>query len=316
MFEALREAIETTEVPAHADAIVELRRLRDALDSRLTEAEATYARASQYEADGFGSMAAFLRHRGRASTAEARREVRRAARLGAWPEVSRPGRRAPSPAPRSRSWRGRSPSATSTASPSPRPRPARSWRRSRPTTPGRRSSAGSSAPTTWPSARRRGRHRGSGRSSASESSGCRGPRATSGVLKGELDKDATAITEHALRLATRPDAEGERRSPAQRRADALVAVAQHYIDTHTAVTGNRRQERLGVSCDIVTLYGSALRGAGVRTAAELQAFLDSGPTSAPSRNRPRSRAPRLGRSSRKAVRSAAVRTPAPRSALP
>jgi hypothetical protein len=84
MFDALRRAIETMEVPAHADAIVELRRLRDALDSRLTEAEVAYARASVYEVDGFGSMAAFLRHRGRASTAEARRE---ATRLGAWPEV-------------------------------------------------------------------------------------------------------------------------------------------------------------------------------------------------------------------------------------
>ena len=84
-----------------------------------------------------------------------------------------------------------------------------------------------------------------------------------GVVKGQLDKDGTAITEHALRLAHRPDAEGSTaappapgRRPGRRR--------QHYVDHHTSITGNRRQERLGVACDISTLYGNALRGAGSR----------------------------------------------------
>ena len=86
-----------------------------------------------------------------------------------------------------------------------------------------------------------------------------------------------AITEHALRLAQRTDVEGERRSPARRRADALVAIAQFYADHHTEGTSNRRQERLTIDCPILTLYGSALRGAGVRTAAQLTAFLDERP---------------------------------------
>ena len=277
MFEALREAIETTEVPAHAGAIVELRRLRDALDSRLTEAEAAYARASQYEVDGFGSMAAFLRHRGRASTAEARREAKRAARLGAWPEVLEAWKAGTVTGTQVEVMAREIPerhldrfavtaaetcSIVAPLSPDDTRQALERWVECADHLAEREAAeAGTEAPAT-PRQRELWLSRTSG---------------DVGVLKGELDKDGTAITEHALRLATRPDAEGERRSPAQRRADALVAVAQHYVDTHTAVTSNRRQERLGVSCEIVTLYGSALRGAGVHTAADLQAFLDERP---------------------------------------
>ena len=277
MFDALRKAIETTEVPAHADAIVELRRLRDTLDSRLTEAEATYARASQYEVDGFGSMAAFLRHRARASTAEARREAKRAARLGAWPEVLEAwlagtvtgtqvevmAREIPERhLDRFAVTAAETCSIVAPLSPDDTRQALERWVELADHLAEREAAeAGTEAPTAPPQ-----RELWLSRTSGDV-----------GVLKGALDKDSTAITEHALRLATRPDADGEKRSPAQRRADALIAVAQHYIDTHTAVTGNRRQERLGVNCDIVTLYGSALRGAGVRTAANLQAFLDERP---------------------------------------
>jgi len=277
MFDALREAIETAEVPVHADAIVELRRLRDALDSRVAEAEAAYARAAQHEVEGFASMAAFLRHRGRASTAEARRDAKRAARLGAWPEVLQawqvgtvtgtqvdvmtreiPERHVD----RFALTAGETCSILSPLSPDDTRQALERWVAFADHLAEREAAElGIEAPTAAP-AREVWLSRSSG---------------DVGVLKGELDKDATAITEHALRLATRPDAEGESRSPARRRADALVAVAQHYIDSHTSVTSNRRQERLAVGCDIVTLYGSALRGAGVRTAGDLEAFLTARP---------------------------------------
>ena len=35
----------------------------------------------------------------------------------------------------------------------------------------------------------------------------------------------------ALTAATRPDADGETRTPTQRRADALVEIARHYLET-------------------------------------------------------------------------------------
>ena len=87
MFEDLHEAIATLEVPAHADAIVLVRRLRDQLDARLAEAEATYASEHAYEPDGFGSMAAFLRQRGGMASGDARRSAKRADRLGRLDDV-------------------------------------------------------------------------------------------------------------------------------------------------------------------------------------------------------------------------------------
>lgn len=63
MFEGLRSEIEGLVVPAHGDAIIDARRLLDALTARVAEAESGYAAAGGWDVDGFGSMAAFLRHR-------------------------------------------------------------------------------------------------------------------------------------------------------------------------------------------------------------------------------------------------------------
>ena len=261
-------------------------------------------------------MAAFLRHRGRASTAEARREAKRAARLGAWPEVLEAWKAGAVTGTQVEVMAREIPerhvdrfavtaaetcSIVAPLSPDDTRQALERWVECADHLAEREAAeAGTEAPATPPQ-----RELWLSRTSGDV-----------GVLKGELDKDGTAITEHALRLATRPDAEGETRSPAQRRADALVAVAQHYVDTHTAVTSNRRQERLGVSCEIVTLYGSALRGAGVRTAADLTAFLDERPNLGALERGLFLEGAEVGPLSRKAWSSAAVRTPAPRRALP
>ena len=97
------------------------------------------------------------------------------------------------------------------------------------------------------------------------------------MLKGELDKDATAITEHALRLATRPDAEGETRSPPSAGPTPWSPSPSTTSTPTPRSPATAARSGSASSCDIVTLYGSALRGAGVRTAAELQAFLDERP---------------------------------------
>lgn len=278
MFEMLQEAIEATEVPAHADAIVELRRLRDALDVRLTETEATYCRTGGFEADGFASMTAFLRHRSGASAAEARRDAKRAGRVGAWPEVVQ-------------AWRAGVVTGTQVDVMTSEI-PERHVERFALTA---AETCSIMAPLNALDTRKALEGWVACADALAEREAAEdgieplapGPERdlwlsrTSGdvaVLKGELDQDSAAVTEHALRLALRPDVEGEKRSPARRRADALVAIAQFYVDHHTAVTSNRRQERLTVTCDIITLYGSALRGAGVRTSAELGEFFLARPT--------------------------------------
>ena len=96
-------------------------------------------------------------------------------------------------------------------------------------------------------------------------------------LKGNLDKDSAAVVEKALTAAARDDVDGERRTPMERRADALVAVCQGYLDSLESPDGNRRTERLTLTADVVALYRAWLRGAGVCTADDLDDFLSARP---------------------------------------
>ena len=96
-------------------------------------------------------------------------------------------------------------------------------------------------------------------------------------LRGHVDKDSAAVVEKALVAATRDDVEGERRTPMERRADALVAVCQGYLDALENPDGNRRTERLTLTADVVVLYRAWLRVAGVRTAADLDRFFADRP---------------------------------------
>ena len=291
MFEGLRGAIEELDVPAHADAIVELRALRDRLDARLTIAEAAYAKEHGYHCDGFGSMASFLRHRSRMATGDARRASTRAGRVAAWPEVGA--------AWDSGTLTGAQVDVVAATIPD------RHVERFAATA---AETSTIISPLDLTDTKRALEHWVEFADSCAEREAAEDGREppvddvtregflsrTSGdvaVLKGELDRDAAAITEHALRLATRRDPEGARRSPARRRADALVAIARFYADHHTELSSNRRQERLVIDCPILALYGSALRGAGVRTAEQLEAFL----AARPARRRPDRRRPALVR---------------------
>ncbi len=93
------------------------------------------------------------------------------------------------------------------------------------------------------------------------------------AVKGHLDKDSAAVVEKALLAATRDDAEGEVRTPTQRRADALVEIARHYLETHENPDANRRRERITLVADLRDVYRSWLTGAGVHTADQLHQFL-------------------------------------------
>jgi hypothetical protein len=97
-------------------------------------------------------------------------------------------------------------------------------------------------------------------------------------LKGHLDGiDDAGIVERALAAATRPDRDDEWRSPAQRRADALVELCRHYLLQPPDPARVGDTGRLEILADVVTLHRAVLRGAGVRTADELEAFLDRHP---------------------------------------
>ena len=97
------------------------------------------------------------------------------------------------------------------------------------------------------------------------------------AVRGFFDPDSAAPIEKALEAATRDDLPGERRTPKQRRADALVAVCQGYLDSLENPDGNRRRERLIITADVVVLYRAWLRVAGVVTAAHLEQFLAARP---------------------------------------
>ena len=99
-------------------------------------------------------------------------------------------------------------------------------------------------------------------------------------VNGTLDRDSAVPVEAALQAAMVPDLDGERRTPAQRRADALVEICRFYVAHHQNPPNAGRPDRLVLIADPVVYYRAALRGAGVRTAEQLEAFLTGLPTMA------------------------------------
>jgi len=66
-------------------------------------------------------------------------------------------------------------------------------------------------------------------------------------LKGSFDAEAAAPIEAALRVAATDDVDGEKRSPAERRADALRDVCQWFLDHQdTATTAGRHRPHVNV----------------------------------------------------------------------
>lgn len=65
-------------------------------------------------------------------------------------------------------------------------------------------------------------------------------------LRGSFNADDGAVLETALRLAMTDDDEGEERNPAQRRADAEVAIHQFFLDHQRAARGGRRRPHVDI----------------------------------------------------------------------
>jgi hypothetical protein len=278
MFEGLAGAIEAMEVPVDGAAIAEARRLLDRLDAKITEAESAYASIGRFQVEGFCDMATFERHACGVTLPEPRRVARRAARLEAWPEVAE-------------AWRagvltGAQVDLACAIVPNHHVE----------------RFAENLAETVELLAPLTAHHTGIVLRRAVQAADAFAEREAAGAgiepveraperelsavrslddelfLRGNLDKDSAAVVEKALTAATRADAEGERRTPMEHRADALVDICQGYLDSLANPDGNRRTERLTLTADVRVLYRSLLRGAGVATAADLDRFLEERPS--------------------------------------
>ena len=95
------------------------------------------------------------------------------------------------------------------------------------------------------------------------------------VLDGTLQPHDAAIVEAALRVAERPDDEHEHRTLAQRRAEALVSICASWMGAQPGLADiGRQRPHVNVVVDLPLLWSISLRGAGVRTDAELDDWLD------------------------------------------
>src|SRR5205807_2554880 len=82
-----------------------------------------------------------------------------------------------------------------------------------------------------------------------------------GALNGDLDADDHLVVTTALRVATVADLAAEpKRTPAEQRADALVAVSQFFLDNQHAKTGGRHRPHVNVLIDLDTREGRGVNG--------------------------------------------------------
>lgn len=80
-------------------------------------------------------------------------------------------------------------------------------------------------------------------------------------LSASLDPEAGELAEAALRLAETPDVEGEpARTPAERRADALVAIFRFFLDNQQTRRGGRHRPHSTCSSTTTTSSGAPVRG--------------------------------------------------------
>jgi hypothetical protein len=274
---ALAEAVDDCDVAATGEAIVEARRIRDRLDALIAVAEVEFVAARGHEVEGHATYGSFLRARCGVSTSESRRIAVRAKKLRRWPEILD-------------AWQAGEVTGAKVEVMSA-------------VVPDRHVDRFSIATTealvwlpwvTVDDTRRKVNEWVSAADDAVQSEAVEAgaepvedvPQRTMAASRiiddrlevtGSFDKDAAAAIEDALRAATRPDGDGEKRSPLQRRADALVEICRFYVAHHQQPPNTGRPDR-GVSvADVAALFRAILRGDGVHTAHQLQTYLAAQP---------------------------------------
>ncbi len=278
-FSELAEAIAGVVIPVDGASLIEARALLDALTARVATAEAAFVAADLPEVDGAGSMSSWLRHHAGLTDPDARRSGLRAERLAMWSGIAEDWecagltgaqvdlavalvpthhveRFARTDVETARALRGLSPHQTRIV--------LRHWVQ--------RADAAAEAEAAAVAA-------GSGAQEAEPVPPQRSLFLSRtlddiAILDGRLHPDGAAVVEAALRVAERPDEPDETRTAAARRADALIAICNFYLDNHAGVDElGRQRPHLTVVVDLPQLLAATLRAAAVRTAADLEAFL-------------------------------------------
>jgi 5-methylcytosine-specific restriction protein A len=75
--------------------------------------------------------------------------------------------------------------------------------------------------------------------------------------KGSFDAAMGALIAAALGLATTPDADGESRTPAERRADAFAEICEHFLNHHNIPTTRRNRPHVNVVIRLEDLEAGA-----------------------------------------------------------
>jgi hypothetical protein len=246
MFDALDRAIEGLDVPVDGGAIVEVLALRDRLDARISAALGEFDAAGLWELDGAVSLTSWLKSRGRMTARDASVTARRAERLRRLP-VTR------------EAWADGSLLGGQVAAVMAAVRPDHeelfveqeadvvgvvAGMDVRDTARVMNHWTGlADALVEGPEPRQRERSL-----TASHSMDQRL------VINGDLDADSGEVVLTALRMAEAPDADGEWRTPTERRADALVDICRFFLDHQTERPGGRHRPHLNVVVEADDLY--------------------------------------------------------------
>lgn len=86
-------------------------------------------------------------------------------------------------------------------------------------------------------------------------------------VRGWLGTEGALVFEEALRAITGTPGAADERTPAQRRADALIHLCRHYLDSGQGQPGARIRPHIAITIDYSTLAGvlAAAGGADTRT---------------------------------------------------
>lgn len=243
MFEVLAEEVERLSVPPDGDALVAALAIRDRLSARIAEAAGAFDMAALWDLEGATSMTAWLRSRAGMTNREAARTAGTARRLRAlpvtaeaWANGALSGGQVEAIVAhlddrRAQVFAGHEAALVPTLvglSPADTARAMGRWR----------AHADALDDPTPPGEPERALH-------LSQTLDGRV------VLDGDLDAVSGQVVTTALREAAGSDAEGDaERTPAERRADALVDICRAYLDHHHARPGARHRPHVNVVVDL------------------------------------------------------------------